>query len=68
VPLALWFRRELRGKAEEVLLEEESCGEQFFNGQFIKEIMQKHVTGEADYSRKIWALLVFKLWQRHTST
>ncbi len=66
VPLALWFRKELKEEAEEVLLEEESWGERFFNGQFIREIVQKHVRGEADYSQEIWALLVFKLWQRYT--
>ena len=66
VPLASWFKKELRREMEETLLGEESYGDRFLNRQFIEDIVLKHTKGEADYSNKIWALLVFKLWRRLT--
>jgi len=59
IPLGKWFKRELRGLVEEVVVSGETS---LFEKNYIKDIWQRHLNGREDNGLKIWTLLVFYLW------
>ena len=63
VPLANWFRGELRPLAEQELLENRSL-DPFFKADSIKQIWQQHQQQKADHGTLLWSLLSFALWQK----
>jgi len=64
VPLAKWFRSDLKDFVYEILLSDEFIDRGFFNKQFVKAILDNHVSEKQNNSHKIWALLNFELWYR----
>ncbi len=64
VPLADWFRNEIRSEAEEVLFGDKSNLAIFFNIDTIKEIWNCHQSGKKNYGSILWALYMFELWFR----
>ncbi len=62
VPLAPWFRKELRDFVQEILSQNSIAKRGYFNYNYIKHILKEHLEGKRDYSREIWSLLVFELW------
>ena len=63
IPLAAWLRKEpLKSLTAEVLSEANLKKSQLFNPEKVKEILETHSQRKKDYSRQIWALLVFQLW------
>jgi asparagine synthase (glutamine-hydrolysing) len=63
VPLAAWFRGELRGFAREVLLDPATLGRGVVAEAPVRALLERHDAG-ADRSMQIWALLALELWQR----
>jgi asparagine synthase (glutamine-hydrolysing) len=64
VPLAAWFRGELRALPHDVLLDDRSLERGIFREQGIRTLIDHHLSGRADNSRKLWALLQLELWFR----
>ncbi|HVX63783.1 MAG TPA: asparagine synthase (glutamine-hydrolyzing) [Pirellulales bacterium] len=64
VPLGHWFRHELRDFAQDVLLDSRALGRGFFRPQAVRNMVEDHQAGRYDHSYRLWALLVFELWQR----
>ncbi|MEO8092017.1 MAG: asparagine synthase (glutamine-hydrolyzing) [bacterium] len=64
VPLADWFRGRLRELPEEVLLDDRSLGRGIFREEAIRALIDHHLAGRADNSRKLWSLLQLELWFR----
>lgn len=62
VPLAEWFRADLKPLLEEVLLGERLKRREFFNTDYIRLLIEEHQKGLQDYSQHLWALLIFELW------
>ncbi len=62
VPLALWFRKELKDFTQEILSQNSVAKRGYFNYNYIKHILKEHLEGKRDYSREIWSLLIFELW------
>lgn len=67
VPLASWFRGELRPLAEQELLENQSLN-LFFKADCLKQIWQQHQQQQADHGTLLWSLLSFSLWQKEYLT
>jgi asparagine synthase (glutamine-hydrolysing) len=63
VPLASWFRNELRPLTREMLLDNVAL-DPYFNRSAITRLYQRHTQREADYGTLLWTLLSFALWQR----
>jgi asparagine synthase (glutamine-hydrolysing) len=61
VPLARWFRSELRDVAGDVLL---GTGEAWFRRETVERLLAEHAAGRADHGHRLWCLLVLELWQR----
>jgi asparagine synthase (glutamine-hydrolysing) len=64
VPIAKWFRTDLREKAREILMDRRSVGRQYFKPSYVEGILDKHAAGREDLSRRIFALLTLELWHR----
>jgi asparagine synthase (glutamine-hydrolysing) len=64
VPLADWFRDDLRGMAEDVLLDPMTRARGYFREAEVRRMLDGHAAHEADHAPRIWALLVLELWHR----
>lgn len=63
-PVCEWFRGELRGAVEEVLLDPAATGRGYFREPYVRRLLERHVSGAEDNSKGIWTLLMFELWHR----
>jgi asparagine synthase (glutamine-hydrolysing) len=62
IPLAAWLQGELQPFVRDVLSPENVRRQGFFEADGVRSLVDDHVAGRADQSRKIWALLAFSLW------
>jgi asparagine synthase (glutamine-hydrolysing) len=64
VPLAAWFRGELREYARAVLLDPRSTSRGYFRAGAVEQLLDEHQSGACDHGYRLWGLLVFELWHR----
>jgi len=64
VPLARWFRNELKEHVYEILLDHKTLNRGYFEKEGIKRLLDDHVALRYDHSAKIWALLFLENWFR----
>lgn len=64
VPVAEWFRGELAGYLQDVLLDPTAIGRGLFRRGAVENLIKAHVTGRNDCSFRLWALLMLELWFR----
>jgi asparagine synthase (glutamine-hydrolysing) len=62
VPLEDWFRHELKELTHDVLLGSASVQRGYFRPEFVRQMVQQHEAGIANYSYPLWSLLVLELW------
>ncbi|HZQ88968.1 MAG TPA: asparagine synthase (glutamine-hydrolyzing) [Gaiellaceae bacterium] len=69
VPLAEWFRGELRPLARELLLDERARARGWFRPEAVERLLAEHAAGRADNGHRLWTLTMLELWQRtHVET
>ena len=61
-PMGTWLQNELQPLAREMLSPDTLSRQGFFEPGPVGRLLDDHVAGRADNSRKIWALLTFSLW------
>jgi asparagine synthase (glutamine-hydrolysing) len=59
LPLARWFRADLRDHARDVLL-----ADGLFRRATVERLLADHDAGRVDHGNKLWCLLVLELWRR----
>jgi asparagine synthase (glutamine-hydrolysing) len=64
IPLAQWFRRELKPNFEREVLTKRSVVSEFFDLRPIQQWWGQHQRGTRDYAPMLWALLVLEHWGR----
>jgi asparagine synthase (glutamine-hydrolysing) len=64
VPLARWFREDLREMAHDVLLAPRAMQRGYFQSEAIAKLLEDHCRGEADHAKYLWDLLILELWHR----
>ncbi len=64
VPLAAWFRGELRALPRDVLLDEHSVSRGIFRPEALATLIDDHLVGHRDNSNRLWALIQLELWLR----
>jgi asparagine synthase (glutamine-hydrolysing) len=64
VPLADWFRSELRDLAGDVLLDARARSRGQLRPHAVERLLSDHVAGRADHGHGLWCLLMLELWQR----
>jgi asparagine synthase (glutamine-hydrolysing) len=60
VPLAVWFRNELRDFAHSIIF---SQPDNYLNYRFLQQCWDQHQNGRRDWSSLFWTVLMFKTWQ-----
>ncbi len=65
VPLAQWFRGELRDYAHDVLLDGRARSRGYFREAAVERLLSEHCAGTFDHGYRLWGLLVFELWHRN---
>ena len=60
VPLAAWFRGELRDLAGDLLLGDRG----WFERRTVERLLDEHRAGRADHGHRLWTLVMLELWQR----
>ena len=63
IPLAEWLRGDLRPLAESALFDS-SAKDDLLDPARVRQFWQQHQTGLRDYSRPLWTIFMFRLWQR----
>lgn len=66
VPLAHWFRGDLKELAHGVIFSRNRDG--LLNESTVSRVWKEHQSGLCDHSTELWALLIFRLWQRQFMT
>jgi asparagine synthase (glutamine-hydrolysing) len=61
-PIGAWLQNELVPMTRDMLSPDAIRSQGFFDPSFVERLIDDHVAGQADNSRKIWALLTFSLW------
>jgi asparagine synthase (glutamine-hydrolysing) len=64
VPLARWFREELRELPEVILLDQRSLDRGFFRRSEIEDLIIEHREQSANHSARLWTLMQLELWYR----
>ena len=64
VPLARWFRNELKVFTCNHLFSPNAAVNNFFQEEILKKMWDHHQSGVRDYSTILWSLLMFELWFR----
>ena len=64
VPLADWFRGELRDLAGDVLLDGTARARGQLRPRAVERLLRDHVAGHVDHGHGLWCLLMLELWQR----
>jgi asparagine synthase (glutamine-hydrolysing) len=64
VPIAKWFRTDLKDKIKDILLDSRSIRRMYFNKSYIEKVLNVHASGQEDMSRRIFSLLTLELWHR----
>ena len=64
VPVAEWFRGELKEFAHDALF---SRQEDVLNRAFLTNCWNQHQRGQRDWSAYLWCVLMFKTWQEVTA-
>lgn len=65
VPLAQWFRSDIKGFAQENLLSSDSGINHYFELAYISQLWEEHQEEIRDHSTLLWSLLMFELWWQH---
>ena len=64
IPMKHWLRNSLKPMMLDLLSAESVRQRGYFNPQVVSGWVREHLDGRANHSHRLWALLVFELWQR----
>jgi len=64
VPIDHWLRRELREFAADTLLGPKAAGRGYFRQEMIRQMLDEHARGRANWHYLLWTLLMLELWHR----
>ena len=64
VPIDSWFRGPLRDLPREILLDPATIERGLFRPDYVRGLIDDHVSGARDNAGRIWALVQLEVWQR----
>jgi asparagine synthase (glutamine-hydrolysing) len=64
VPMAEWFRTDLRELAQDTLLGSAAAGRGYLRQDVVAGLLGRHLAREEDNSSLLWSVLAFELWQQ----
>jgi len=63
-PIDQWFQKELSGEISDILLSSKSYCYRYFSVEYIRLLIESHISRKEDYHRQLFALLFFEFWAR----
>jgi len=64
VPVARWFRNELKDYIHQILLDRRTLSRGYFRREGVEQLLSEHLSLRYDHSSKIWAILFLEMWFR----
>lgn len=64
VPLAEWFRGDLRGWVRDILLDPATRGRGYFHPEAVERLIDEHERRAVDHWTRLWNLIMLELWHR----
>jgi asparagine synthase (glutamine-hydrolysing) len=64
VPVAEWFKNELREPLQDELSAERLGRQGIFEPKEVQRLIDEHLSGRRDHRKPLWTLFVFQLWHR----
>ena len=65
IPIKNWLKNELKPMMLDVLNRESIERDHLFSWNYIDSLMNDHLEGKENHSHRLWALMVFKIWQHN---
>lgn len=62
VPMGYWLQNELLPLAKAMLSPQKIEQRGYFHAPVVQAMLDEHVSGKADHSARLWALMIFELW------
>lgn len=63
IPIKNWLQNELKPMMTDVLSPDRIKREGYFNPEYIERLKNEHLKGIENHSHRIWALMMFEMWQ-----
>ncbi len=64
VPLATWFRKDLKDFARDLLADHRTRQRGILRPDTVSHLLDIHITGNRDYSSQLWSFICLELWFR----
>jgi asparagine synthase (glutamine-hydrolysing) len=64
VPIGAWFRGAHRSILDEYVLSDRAMARGIFNGDTVRQLVERHQSGAENHEERLWALVNFEIWQR----
>lgn len=64
VPIGEWFKDSLKDISYDILLAKRTIERNLFKKEYVKKLLDDHVSGKANYTRQIRLLIIIELWHR----
>ncbi|MEZ6109836.1 MAG: asparagine synthase (glutamine-hydrolyzing) [Pirellulaceae bacterium] len=64
VPIAKWFRNELKEMVHDTLLADDAKCRRFFREDVLHRTVREHTDGTFNHGYRLWCLLMLELWMR----
>ena len=64
IPIASWFRDELKPMVHDTLLSEDARITPFFRRESVAELVRAHENSEQNHGYRLWNLLILEKWLR----
>lgn len=64
VPVGEWFKDKLRDYLTEIICSESLASRKIFNTEYLKEILDLHISGNKDFTRELRAIVNLEIWFR----
>ncbi|WP_029001906.1 asparagine synthase (glutamine-hydrolyzing) [Azohydromonas australica] len=63
-PIDIWLRERMKSRVQELLFSADSAIRQYFNVDYIRQLVRQHEEGSRNYMRHIYLLISFEMWHR----
>ncbi len=61
---ALWLQTELKSWAEGMLLSQLAMNRDYFKTDYVRQLLNEHMSGKQNHTSRICTLITFELWHR----
>jgi len=63
-PVAAWLRSSFSGLLDEYLTSDRALSRNHFEPDFVRRMVEEHLSGEGNHGDRLWLLLNLEIWQR----